>query len=95
MWREQAIRVIAAHDLYWCLLPQCKCLRTCRSGFPIATILKALKLSGGQFLHLSFQGDDSPLCFPINHAIGQGIILCKSFAYKYDMQMPLHIDEIN
>ena len=26
-------RVIAAHDLYCCLLPQCEALRTCRSGF--------------------------------------------------------------
>ena len=30
-------RVIAACDLYCCLLPQCEALRTCRSGFPIAT----------------------------------------------------------
>jgi len=30
-------RVIAAHDLYCCLLPQCEALRTCCSGFPIAT----------------------------------------------------------
>jgi len=37
MWPEQAIIVIAAHDLYCCLLPQCEALRTCRSGFPIAT----------------------------------------------------------
>jgi len=26
-----------ACDLYCCLLPQCEALRTCRSGFPIAT----------------------------------------------------------
>ena len=25
------------HDLYCCLLPRCEALRTCRSGFPIAT----------------------------------------------------------
>jgi len=31
-------RVIAAHDLYGCLLPQCEALRTCRSGFPIVTL---------------------------------------------------------
>jgi len=31
-------RVIAAHDLYCCLLPQCEALRTYRSGFPIATV---------------------------------------------------------
>jgi len=31
-------RVIAAHGLYCCLLPQCEALRTCRSGFPIATL---------------------------------------------------------
>ena len=30
-------RVIMACELYCCLLPQCKALRTCRSGFPIAT----------------------------------------------------------
>jgi len=35
-------RVIAAHDFYYCLLPQCEALRTCRSGFPIATISKSL-----------------------------------------------------
>ena len=27
------------HDLYCCLLPQCEALCTCRSGFPIATVL--------------------------------------------------------
>ena len=26
------------HDLYYCLLPRCEALRTCRSGFPIATL---------------------------------------------------------
>jgi len=26
------------HDLYCCLLPRCEALRTCRSGFPIATV---------------------------------------------------------
>jgi len=30
-------RVISLGDLYCCLLPQCEALRTCRSGFPIAT----------------------------------------------------------
>ena len=25
------------HDLYCCLLPRCEALRTCRSGFPIAS----------------------------------------------------------
>ena len=30
-------RVISSGDLYCCLLPQCEALRTCRSGFPIAT----------------------------------------------------------
>jgi len=30
-------RVISSGDLYCCLLPRCKALRTCRSGFPIAT----------------------------------------------------------
>jgi len=31
-------RVIAARDLYCCLLLQCEALRTRRSGFPIATL---------------------------------------------------------
>jgi len=30
-------RVITACELYCCLLPQCEALRTCCSGFPIAT----------------------------------------------------------
>ena len=39
-WCTQAtIREIAMHDLYCCLLPRCEALRTCRSGFPIATKL--------------------------------------------------------
>jgi len=29
--------VIMACELYCCLLPQCEALRTCHSGFPIAT----------------------------------------------------------
>jgi len=35
-WRTR--RVIAACDLYCCLLPQCETLRTCHSGFPIAKL---------------------------------------------------------
>jgi len=31
--------VIMACELYCCLLPQCEALRSCRSGFPIATPL--------------------------------------------------------
>jgi len=30
-------RVISSCYLYCCLLPQCEALRTCRSGFPVAT----------------------------------------------------------
>ena len=30
--------VISSGVLYCCLLPQCEALRTCRSGFPIATV---------------------------------------------------------
>ena len=33
MARTSNNRVIAAHDLYCCLLSQCEALRTCRSGF--------------------------------------------------------------
>jgi len=39
-WSKQAIiKEIATHDLYYCLLPLCEALRTCRSGFLIATIV--------------------------------------------------------
>ena len=38
MARTSNNRVIAACDLYCCLLPQCEALRTCRSGFPIARV---------------------------------------------------------
>ena len=30
--------VISSGDLYCCLLLRCEALRTCRSGFPIATL---------------------------------------------------------
>jgi len=33
-------RVISARDLYCCLLPQCKALRTCRSAFTMGTVWK-------------------------------------------------------
>ena len=36
------------HDLYYCLLPQCEALRTCRSGFPIATL--SIKKQNGVLL---------------------------------------------
>jgi len=36
--RTSSNRVITVHELYSCLLPQCKALRTCRSGFPIAAL---------------------------------------------------------
>jgi len=43
MWTIECIderpqRVIMARDLYCCLRPQCEALRTCHSGFPIATL---------------------------------------------------------
>jgi len=41
-------RVISSGDLYCCLLPRCEALLTCRSGFPIATLLyNVLKISEG------------------------------------------------
>jgi len=33
------------HDLYCCLLPRCEALRTCRTGFPIATAVLLLFLA--------------------------------------------------
>ena len=33
------VREIATHDFYCCLLPRCEALRTCSSGFPIATLV--------------------------------------------------------
>ena len=38
-------RVIMACELYCCLLPQCEALRTCRSGFPIATAETSFRMS--------------------------------------------------
>jgi len=32
-------RVISSGEVYCCLLPRCEALLTCRSGFPIATLL--------------------------------------------------------
>jgi len=40
-------RVSMACELYCCLLPQCEALRTCRSGFPIAT--QALKYDANAY----------------------------------------------
>ena len=40
--RNSNNRMISSGDLYCCLLPQCEALRTCRSGFPIATLLKTI-----------------------------------------------------
>ena len=37
-------RVISSGDLCFCLLPRCEALRTCRSGFPIATVLLRVKI---------------------------------------------------
>jgi len=36
------------HDLYCCLLPRCEALRTCRSGFPIATVVYGSKMRCSQ-----------------------------------------------
>ena len=53
-------KVIMACDLYCCLLPQCEALRTCRSGFPIATISRAqLSLSQhGQKFESNYNKDE-------------------------------------
>jgi len=42
--RKSNNRVISSGDLYFCLLPRCEALRTCRSGFPIATVLLRVKI---------------------------------------------------
>ena len=34
------------HDLYCCLMPRCEALRTCRSGFPIATVVRIESIVG-------------------------------------------------
>jgi len=36
--RTVTTRVISSGDLYCCLLPRCEALRTCLSGFPIASL---------------------------------------------------------
>jgi len=40
-------KVIMTCELYCCLLPQCEALLTCRSGFPIATVVKQHRNSDG------------------------------------------------
>ena len=37
-WTSNNRVISSSGDLYCCLLPRCKALRTCRSGFPIATV---------------------------------------------------------
>jgi len=37
--------VIAANDIYCCLLPQCEALRTCTSGFYDRSIMNCVKLT--------------------------------------------------
>ena len=43
-------------DLCCCLLPQCEALHTCRSGFPIATVLAAWLHEVNQLLHCNRNG---------------------------------------
>ena len=58
-------RVISSGDLYWCLLPRCEALRTCRSGFPIATALKHLQAL--------MDGGGISVCHPLLRAMIEGI----------------------
>jgi len=88
-------RVIVVCDLYYCLLPQCKALRTCHSGFPIATsllmlsrltfllsLLKALSASTN-IRHSLF-----PLCnFCIQHVL---LLLCLIPVPHMSAVFPLH-----
>ena len=37
-------KIDCEHDLYCCLLPRCEALRTCRLGFPIATVVQSGKV---------------------------------------------------
>jgi len=64
-----------AHDLYCFLLPQCEALRTCRSGFPIATLTTkpVLEISGGK----------SPCCYD------GGVNLPRSTAMHRSLQRPV------
>ena len=59
-WCEQAIiREIATYDLYSCLLPQCEAMRTCRSGFPIATLLKLNVICEQRWIQFELQHSPS------------------------------------
>jgi len=66
-------RVIAACDLYCCLLPQCEALRTCRPGFLFATLAGGVDTPDPWLLlspSLVFCSDDETCHF---HADGQAL----------------------
>jgi len=55
-------RMILLGDLYCCLLPRCEALRTCHSGFPIATLALKYVVSGktGQPYYVTHKFFGSP-----------------------------------
>jgi len=80
-------RVISSGDLYCCLLPQCEALCTCRSGFPIATLLQCACI--GHFHSLTLTLDLSDLwkhSFRFTHATLHTISKCA--AYRYQRSLP-------
>jgi len=79
-------RLISSGDPYFCLLPRCEALRTCRSGFPIATVMSGTFCVG---IVLGTQGGILPqfkplYCMGLGGPVGNG-----------DQWFPwIHIDDI-
>ena len=74
-------RVISSGDLYCCLLPRCEALRTCRSGFPIATVFDQTRS------HNFLRANDKRVCrckylMPFNFKIS---FVKDSFAWRFFM----------
>ena len=74
-------RVIMACDLYCCLLPRCEALRTCRSGFPIATGIGRIFSREGPFVDFPWGGKSGEISFyPLGKV--ENNLFCQNFDRK-------------
>ena len=73
-----------ACELYCCLLPQCEALRTCRSGFPIATAHPLSTVCKGRYtLWSALPGLSSPNMASLDHSGSRTTI--ENFARRIQM----------
>jgi len=74
-------RVISSGDLYRCLLPRCEALRTCRSGFPIATGIGRIFSREGPFVDFPWGGKSGEISFyPLGKV--ENNLFCQNFDRK-------------